>query len=513
MLAWAWVGRSYCFSPVCSSSVLRRRPSCKRSNQVWPCFGNDFMSPILVELIVLALGLGLLLAESFADRLNRNVLAIVGIVGLAFVFLLLQFGNFPSTAVAGYTQDKAALFFKKFALITTIIVLIMSIDYSDTVRKFVHGISPQAGIGEFYSLPILTCAGMMWMASATDFVLIFISLELVTVSFYTLVAFTRRNPASLEAGAKYLILGALSTGFFVYGITWIYGVTQNTNLASIAKVLPSIPASDQTGLLFGAMLVLVGLGFKVAAAPFQFWVPDVYQGAPTPITAFLSVGSKASGFIVLLRVLEAFHTLPAIEAKLQSAIVLLAAATLVYGNLAALPQTNFKRLLAYSSIGHAGYLLIAVAAIGAMDSGLAVVVYLAAYLLMTLLSFLILVIVSNHADGDDIVHFNGLGKRSPFLAFGLLVAMMSLAGVPLTAGFLGKFLVFKVAFETGAFFLIALGILTVGCGFYFYLKVVNVMEWKPGPANAAAIPVSRLSMVAMLIMVVLIFALGVFPQF
>jgi NADH-quinone oxidoreductase subunit N len=190
----------------------------------------------------------------------------------------------------------------------------------------------------------------------------------------------------------------------------------------------------------------------------------------------------------------------------------LAAATLLYGNLAALPQTNFKRLLAYSSIGHAGYLLIAVAAIGAMDSGLAVVVYLAAYLLMTLLSFLILVIVSNHADGDDIVHFNGLGKRSPFLAFGLLVAMMSLAGVPLTAGFLGKFLVFKVAFETGHFFLIALGILTVGCGFYFYLKVVRAMYWQPAPVDATAIPVSRLSLVAMWIMVGLIFVLGIFPQ-
>ncbi len=286
------------------------------------------MSPILLELIVLGLGLGLLLVESFAERLNRNTIAIIGIVGLACVFLLLQFGSFPSTTVAGYTQDKAALFFKKFALVTTIIVLIMSIDYSDTIRKFVRGLSPGSGIGEFYSLPILTCAGMMWMASANDFVLIFISLELVTVSFYTLVAFTRRNPASLEAGAKYLILGALSTGFFVYGITWIYGVTQNTNLASIAKVLPSIPASDQTGLLFGAILVLVGLGFKVAAAPFQFWVPDVYQGAPTPITAFLSVGSKASGFIVLLRVLETFQSVRAVEEKLSFAIVLLAAGTL-----------------------------------------------------------------------------------------------------------------------------------------------------------------------------------------
>src|SRR5260221_3617903 len=470
------------------------------------------MSPIFLELIVLGLGLGMLLIESFAERLNRNTIAIIGIIGLACVFLLLQFGSFSSTAVTGYTQDKAALFFKKFALVTTIIVLIMSIDYSDTIRKFVRGISPGAGIGEFYSLPILTCAGMMWMASATDFVLIFISLEIVTVSFYALVAFTRRNPLSLEAGAKYLVLGALSTGFFVYGITWIYGVTQHTNLTSIAKVLPSIPASEQTGLLFGAMLVLVGLGFKVAAAPFQFWVPDVYQGARTPTTAFLSVGSKAVGFIVLLRVVETFQRLPAVGDKLIVAMVVLAAATLIYGNFAALPQTNFKRLLGYSSIGHAGYLLMAVASVGAFDAGLAVVVYLAAYLLMTLLSFLILIIVAKHSEGDDIAHFNGLGKRSPFLAFGLLVAMMSLSGIPLTAGFLGKFLVFKVAYQSQQFLLVVLGIITVGCGFYYYLKVVRAMYWQSAAGNNSVIPVSRLSTVTISALVLLIFLFGIFPQ-
>ncbi|MBV8816480.1 MAG: NADH-quinone oxidoreductase subunit N [Verrucomicrobia bacterium] len=471
------------------------------------------MSPIIVELIVLALGMALLLVESFAERLNRNTIATIGIVGLAAVFLLLQFGDFSASGIAGYIQDKPALFFKKFSLVTTIVILVMSIDYSDTVRKFVPGITPQAGIGEFYSLPILTCAGMMWMASAADFILIFVSLELVTISFYTLVAFTRRNAASLEAGAKYLILAALSTGFFVYGVTWIYGVTQNTNLAAISKVLPSIPAGNQTGLLFGVMLVLVGLGFKIAAAPFQFWVPDVYQGAPTPVTAFLSVGSKAAGFIVLLRVVEAFQTLPALEDKISLAIVLLAAATLVYGNLAALPQTNFKRLLAYSSIGHAGYLLMAVASFGVFDAGLAVVVYLAAYLLMTLLSFLILIIVAKNSEGDDIIHFNGLSKRSPFLAFSLLVAMASLTGVPLTAGFLGKFLVFKVALESRQFLLIVLAIITVGCGFYYYLKVVRAMYWQTSTGAPTNISVGILSTVTIAALVILIFLFGVFPQF
>jgi NADH-quinone oxidoreductase subunit N len=469
--------------------------------------------PVFLELFVLALGILILLLESFTERRDRKIFAFIGIAGLAIVFLILQTSAPGPSGMDSYRADSLAIFFKKIVVLTTIVVLIMSIDYADTIKRFLVGGSAQSGLGEFFALPILTCAGMMWMSSAIDFILIFVSLELVTISFYVLVAYMRRNSASLEAGVKYLILSALSTGFTVYGITWIYGVTGQTNLTQIERVLPSIPLDNQPGLLFGALLVLIGLGFKIAAAPFQFWVPDVYQGAPTPITAFLSVGSKSAGFVVLLRVMESFQTLPAVQDRLITAIIFLAAATLLYGNLAALPQTNFKRLLAYSSIGHAGYLLIAVAAIGARDSGLAVVVYLAAYLLMTLLSFLVLVIVTAHAEGDDIVHFNGLGKRSPFLAFGLLVAMMSLAGVPLTAGFLGKFLVFKVAFESRQFFLIALGILTVGCGFYFYLKVVKAMYWQPVPANAAAIPVSRLSMVAMWIMVVLIFALGIFPQF
>jgi NADH-quinone oxidoreductase subunit N len=469
------------------------------------------MPPVLLELFVLALGILILVLESFAEKQDRKIFALIGIVGLAIVFVILQASGPGPSGMASYVVDSAAIFFKKISVLTTIVVLIMSIDYADTIKRFLPGGSAQSGLGEFFALPILTCAGMMWMSSAIDFILIFVSLELVTISFYVLVAYTRRNAASLEAGVKYLILSALATGFTVYGITWIYGVTRQTNLTQIKDILPSIPLDNQPGLLFGGLLVLVGLGFKIAAAPFQFWVPDVYQGAPTPITAFLSVGSKSVGFIVLLRVVQSFQSLPAVGDRLITAIILLAAATLLYGNLAALPQTNFKRLLAYSSIGHAGYLLVAVAAIGAQDSGLAVAVYLAAYLLMTLLSFLVLVIVTAHSDGDDIVHFNGLGKRSPFLAFGLLVAMMSLAGVPLTAGFLGKFLVFKAAFETQQFFLIALGIITVGCGFYFYLKVVKAMYWQPAPADATPIPVSRLSLVAMWIMVFLIFALGIFP--
>ena len=210
----------------------------------------------------------------------------------------------------------------------------MSVDYLGVVRKFTPGANAQGGLGEFLALPVLTCAGLMWMASAVDFVMIFVSLELVTISFYVLVSYTRRNAASLEAGVKYLVLGALSTGFFVYGITWIFGITGQTNLERVAAFLHDYHGSPAP-VLFSFVLLTIALGFKIAAVPFQIWVPDVYQGAPTPVAAFLSVGSKAAGFVVLIRVLTAFSAAPAIQGKMTLILFLIAAATLLYGNLAA----------------------------------------------------------------------------------------------------------------------------------------------------------------------------------
>jgi NADH-quinone oxidoreductase subunit N len=215
-------------------------------------------------------------------------------------------------------------------LVSTIFVLILMTDYAPVVRNSFPGTTPQAGLGEFFALPIFTCVGLMYLVSAIDFVFIFVSLELVTISFYVLVSFTRRNPMTLEAGTKYLVLSALSTAFLVYGIAWIFGVTGQTNLQRIADVLAN-PATDRSAALLGMVFVLVALGFKIAAVPFQIWVPDVYQGAPTPVTAYLSVGSKAAGFIVLLRVLQPFLALP----QTQRLIVVIALLTLIYGNLAA----------------------------------------------------------------------------------------------------------------------------------------------------------------------------------
>jgi NADH-quinone oxidoreductase subunit N len=461
-----------------------------------------------LEIAVLTWGLILLMVDAFAGKTDRRGVAIAGILGLLVVLAASFFLTPPTPAAASgfwsfYTADPLAIFFKRFALVTTILVLVMAIDYAPAIRMGVPAANPHAGLGEFFTLPIFTCVGLMWMASAIDFVMIFVSLELVTMSFYVLVSFTRRNPATLEAGVKYLILSALSTGFLVYGITWIFGVTGETNLTQIGTVLAT-QEIDKIPLLFGIALVLVALGFKIAAVPFQIWVPDVYQGAPTPVTAFLSVGSKAAGFVVLLRVLTPFLMLP----QVGRLLVGVAALTLIYGNFAALPQTNLKRLLAYSSIAHAGYLLIGIVTL----SGPAIAYYLVAYLLMTLLCFAVLVVVENSGGSDQIEDFAGLAKRSPFLAFAMLIGMISLAGVPFTAGFLGKFFIFDAAIRQHQTMLVVIGVITVGCGFYYYLKVVRAMYWLTPPADSQPVPLSALSRLTMTLLIAAIFVLGVYPQ-
>jgi NADH-quinone oxidoreductase subunit N len=451
-----------------------------------------------LEIAVLVLGMLILMFELFLEKIDKRALGFAAIGGLIAVLIGTWFlasapiGDHATGFWSFYTADPLSIFFKRFALITTIFVLIMMIDYAPMIRD---------ALGEFFALPIFICAGLMYLASAIDLIMIFVSLELVAISFYVLVGFTKKNPATLEAAVKYLVLSGLSTAFLLYGITWIFGVTGQTNLERITAAFAS-PDLERGAALFGAVLIIVGLGFKIAAVPFQIWVPDVYQGAPTPITAYLSVGSKAAGFVVLLRVLRPFIILP----KMDRLIVLIALLTLIYGNLAALPQTNLKRLLAYSSIAHAGYLLIGVACF----DGRAVTFYLVSYLLMTLLSFAVLIIVAQQT-GERISDFDGLATRSPFLAFAMLIAMISLAGVPFTAGFFGKFFIFAAAIAQHQTALVVVGVITVGCGFYYYLKVVRAMYWNPAP-KIDKISVSGLSRFAMTALIIAIISLGIYPR-
>jgi len=471
-------------------------------------------APITLDLAVLALGLVLLLLEAFDDAKEKSFLGWISVLGIAAIFGC-SFLAGPQTDVGSqlapfYSGDALALFFKRFALGTTLLVLIMALEFRPVLSRYLPTASKNAGLGEFFALPVFTCLGLMWMASAINFVMIFVALELVTISFYIQVGYMRRNTFSLEAGVKYLILGALSTGFFVYGITWIFGVTGQTNLALVGEALRGLPRSANTAALFAMALLFVGLGFKIAAAPFQLWAPDVYQGAPTPITAFLSVGSKAAGFVVLIRVLRPFMDAPATSAKAHLVLIALAVLTLIYGNLTAMPQLNLKRLLGYSSIAHAGYLLVALASWNGTSAPTTISFYLVGYLLMTLLAFLVLIVVQKATGGDAIANFNGLGQRAPFLAFGMTIAMLSLAGIPFTAGFLGKFFVFADAVAAHQWLLVVVGIITVAAGFYYYLKVVRAMYWNVAK-GAEPIIASRLTQATIGVLVFLIFLFGVYP--
>ena len=489
-----------------------------------------------LEIIVFALGLAMLMVEAFVKLEDKRSLAWMGILGLVVVFGLLfkvePHAEDDTRAIWSlYSDSRLSLFFKGIAVLSTILVLLMSADYRSIILRYTahaeKGAHPQAGLGEFFALPIFACVGLMCMASATHLLSIFVSLEAVTITFYVLVAYLRRNVGSLEAGVKYLILGALSTGFLVYGFAWLYGVTGSMQLSEIATALCSGEVS-QTGAIFAFGLILVALGFKVGAVPFQLWIPDVYQGAATPITAFLSVASKAAGFIVLVRLAETFLacTEGAIAAQAATAFAVIAGLTLIYGNITAIPQTNFKRLLAYSSIAHAGFLLVAIASAplspldvdsasvdpDALSVKKVVAFYLGAYLLMTMLAFFIISLVRVHTDSEEIDAYRGLAKTSPFAAFALLISMASLAGVPLTAGFFGKFFVFSLAIQQQQWWLVVVAGIGAAAGFYYYLKVVAAMYWnEPDESGSAVISLSAITRTVLFLLMALIIAAGFAP--
>jgi NADH-quinone oxidoreductase subunit N len=499
------------------------------------------MPAYYLEALTVTLGLLLLLAEAFVPAKSKAWVGVFAAIGLGGILLLTFIAIGPEFGVAMgsrevdgiihlapkfpkdwmdwplwnfYRFDPLARFYKILALVTTIFVVLMSIDYRKILARHTEHPGSENGTGEFYALPVFACAGMMWLASAKDLAGAFVALELVTVTFYILVAYMRRNVGSLEAGVKYLILGALSTGFLVYGIAWVYGTTGTMNLREISNFNSQI--SDPAPLLFGIALVMVGLGFKIGAVPMQVWIPDVYQGAPTPVTAFLSVGSKAAGFILMMRFLDPFLGSDLTRGPVLKLLAILSIATLLFGNLAAIPQTNFKRLLAYSSIAHAGFLLLALAcgmapAAGTLGSVQVVSLYLATYLLMTLGVFFILAQVRIQRDGEDIGDFNGLGKTNPTLALALTILLAALAGVPLTAGFIGKFFVFALAVDAGMWAAVGVAFIAAAAGFYYYLKVVRAMWWAE-PGNRAAVSLPPISKACVAILTVATLVLGVWPQ-
>lgn len=485
------------------------------------------MPAFYLEALTVTLGIILLVSEAFVNTKSKAWLGLAGTVGLLIILALVFFAIDPSDDPHAswakwplwnfYELDDPAIFFKLFALITTILVLLMSVDYRAVLCRFTEDPGSENNTGEFYCLPIFACAGMMWLASAKDLAGAFVALELVTITFYILVAYMRRNLGSLEAGAKYLILGALSTGFLVYGIAWIFGSTHTLNFHQLQQNIGLVESN--TSLLFGIALVLIGLAFKIGAVPMQIWIPDVYQGAPTPTTAFLSVGSKAAGFILLMRFIDPILANENTQGPALCILLILTILTLIYGNLAAIAQSNFKRLLAYSSIAHAGFLLLAVSSnsmdqqgqSGQLNYVQVVSFYLATYLIMTLGAFFIMAQIRIQRGGEDIDDFNGLGQTNPRLALAMTVLLASMAGVPLTAGFVGKFLAFSIAVDAGLWAAIGVAFVGATAGFYYYFKVIRAMWWIEA-GDAASIELPRISQVTIAVLVGLTLLMGFWPQ-
>ena len=458
---------------------------------------------LLPELWVGALLLVLLVLDMSLPSEQHPQLGIVAGIGLLAVIPILLWQNKlgMQTLWGGmYQLDPLALFFKGISVLTAAATVLMTRELAHTIQR---------GHGEFYLLILTAALGMMFVASSSNFLMLFVSLELITISFYVMTAYLKTDLRSLEAGLKYLILGSVASGLFLYGIAFLYGSTGSTQFsdiaAAVAKGTPLPP-----GLLLGLLLILGGILFKAACVPFHLWVPDVYEGAPTPVTAFLSVGSKAAGFLIALRVLDQLF-LPA-HLEWMALIVCVAGLTILYGNLGAISQKNIKRLFGYSSIGHAGYLLIGVACVSNFASG-AVLYYLAGYLFTNLAAFLVITTFSKQTGSDEIKDYAGLSHRSPFLAAVMFISLLSLAGVPPLAGFFGKFLLLLSAASMipawgGYFWLIIIGAAGVVISLYYYLTLVKTMYVDP-PVDPTPISVSLSVRIALLVCLAGILILGI----
>jgi NADH-quinone oxidoreductase subunit N len=397
--------------------------------------------------------------------------------------------------------DGMATFFRILVMAAGLLVLFGARDYLHREGQ---------DTGEFYALVLFSIVGQCIMVSANELIMIFIGLEISSIASYILAGFLRDDPRNNEAALKYFLLGSFATGFLLYGVAWIYGATGTTNLSQINFTL--LRGSGEATQLIGiaAALIFVGLAFKLSAAPFQGWAPDVYQGAPAPVSAFMSVGPKAAAFAVLIRIFTL--SLSSISDRWLPIVWVVALATMLVGNLGALWQSNIKRMLAYSSIAHAGYVLVAIAANSGTGSA-AAMFYLAAYAFTNIGAFMVVGHVARKGERFvGIEDFAGLSIRQPGLAAMMTVFLLSLIGVPLTGGFFGKFYIFKAALDSNLFWLTILGLLNSAIAAYYYLRILVVMYMKePGESASGVPPAGVLLQVAIYVSAALTLVLGVMP--
>jgi len=458
---------------------------------------------ILPEIILGVFAIFVLILDPFLPKDRKILTAHLSwmAIGLAFLANLKLWDIQDTTFSQMFLVDNYAVFFKFIFLIGSFLIIFASMNYLKR-EDILHG--------EYFSLILFSTLGMMLLASGFDLIIIFLGLEIMSVSLYILTGFKRRDLRSNEASLKYFLTGAFATGFLLYGIVLIYGKVGSTNLARIIMNIAYGEIGTDILIWAGAGLLLVGLGFKIASVPFHMWVPDVYQGAPTPVTAFISSGPKAAGFAALLRVfLFSFIT---IKLDWTTLVWIMAVLTMSVGNIVAIAQSDIKRMLAYSSIAHAGYVLIALVAGG--ETGVSsALFYLLAYTFMNIGAFTVVIALGKKAkDSTRLDDYSGLASRSPLLAVLMSIFMFSLAGFPPTAGFMGKFYVFSSAVKSGFIGLAIIGVLNSLISVYYYLRVVVIMFMHPPHPELRKTPLAFGTVLVLLISLWGVLQMGIFPQ-
>ncbi len=458
--------------------------------------GSDLL--LMLPEIILTLWLcGVLIVDFAMPKLPKAQLAYLSVCGLAIVLANLLWYDVEGVSGTLFTNmfvlDRMAIFFKILVVGATMLVILASKDYVERFRFF---------RGEYYFLVLMSALGMMFMASANDLLSMFITLEFSTFGFYVLVAYLREDMASNEAGLKFFILGVFAAGLLAYGISLVYGET--------GKILfPEIAATGWTpGLVIGFLLIFAALGFKIGAVPFHSWIPDTYHGAPTPITAFLSIAPKGAAFAILLRLF--FVSLAAFKPAWVLLLVGVSILSMTYGNIVAIAQKNIKRLLAYSGIAQIGNVLIGLAAGTKMGED-AILFYLLTYLFANLGAFAVVIAVSNLIRSDEIEDYSGLNRRSPFLAFAMLVFLLSLAGVPPLAGFIGKLYIFLAAIKQELYTLIIVGLVNIVISMYYYLIIVKKMYINE-PTDRSPLAVSPAMQAVIYVGLAGTLILGIYPK-
>ncbi len=481
-----------------------------------PTFESLNMSVALPAVLLLLGAIVLLVVDLLLPARRKALtgwLALLGVL-ISLVLTIVNFDTVGDAFGGMFVADQFTSFVNVIVLISAGVGILLAMDY---LRR------THMDRTDYYLLLLLTTGGMMFMAGANDLIIIFVSLELLSIPLYGLSGFRRPELRSEESALKYFLLGAFASGFLVYGIALLYGATGTTSLPGIWTAVSGIVAAESSSiylLLLGAGLITVGLGFKVAAVPFHMWTPDVYEGAPTPVTAFMSVGTKAGSFAALLRILVVgLPTLMIADSTVAAwtnTLAIVAALTMLLGNLVAISQTNIKRMLAYSSIAHAGYILMAVAAAGKPDIASlgvqAALIYLLAYAFTNLGAFAVAIAVErDDGTGVNLDDFQGLSRQRPGLALAMAFFMLSLTGIPLTAGFVGKWFVFSSVINAGMYWLAFVGVLTSVFGAYYYVRVIVKMFLQEGEANISMPRLPRTLGVAVLIGVLGTLVFGVLP--